>query len=80
MRIRDAVPTDFDDITAIYNEILTSSTAIYSDTPATCQDRLAWRNARLAQGYPVLVAEDANRIAGTPPSQTSAPGPATNSR
>jgi len=64
MRIRDAVPTDFDEITAIYNEILTNSTAIYNDRPATCQDRLAWRNARLAQGYPVLVAAAGSKIAG----------------
>jgi phosphinothricin acetyltransferase len=64
MRIRDAVPTDFDEITAIYNEIVLNSTAIYSDSQATCQDRLAWRNQRLAQGYPVLVAEDGGKIAG----------------
>jgi phosphinothricin acetyltransferase len=64
MQIRDAAPTDFDEITAIYNEILTNSTAIYNDRPVTCQDRLAWRNARLAQGYPVLVATDDNRILG----------------
>ena len=64
MQIRDAAPTDFDEITAIYNEILTSSTAIYNDKPVTCQDRLAWRNARLAQGYPVLVATDDGKVRG----------------
>ena len=64
MQIRDAAPTDFDEITAIYNEILTNTTAIYSDRPATCQDRLAWRNERLAKGYPVLVATEDNRVLG----------------
>lgn len=64
MRIRDAAPTDFDEITAIYNDVLLSSTAIYNDRPATCQDRLAWRNARLAQGYPVLAADEGGQIAG----------------
>jgi L-amino acid N-acyltransferase len=64
MQIRDAAPTDFDEITAIYNEILSNSTAIYDDRKVTCQDRLAWRNARLAQGYPVLVATDDNRVLG----------------
>jgi L-amino acid N-acyltransferase YncA len=64
MQIRDAAPTDFDEITAIYNEVLTNTTAIYNDRPATCQDRLAWRNARIAQGYPVLVATEDNRVIG----------------
>jgi L-amino acid N-acyltransferase len=64
MQIRDAAPTDFDEITAIYNEVLKNTTAIYDDRPATCQDRLAWRNARLAQGYPVLVATDDNHVIG----------------
>lgn len=31
MQIRDAVQEDFEQITAIYNEVLTHSTAIYSD-------------------------------------------------
>jgi L-amino acid N-acyltransferase YncA len=64
MQIRDAAPTDFDEITVIYNEVLTNTTAIYNDRPVTCQDRLAWRNARLAQGYPVLVATEDNRVLG----------------
>ncbi len=65
MQIRDAAPTDFDEITAIYNEIVSNSTAIYNDRTVTCHDRLAWRNARLAQGYPVLVAtDDNNKVMG----------------
>ena len=31
MEIRDAVESDFEEITAIYNEVLTHSTAIYND-------------------------------------------------
>ena len=64
MQIRDAAPTDFDEITAIYNEVLKNTTAIYNERAESCQDRLAWRNARLAQGYPVLVATDENRVLG----------------
>jgi phosphinothricin acetyltransferase len=64
MQIRDAVQADIDEITAIYNEILTTSTAIYNDQPATHSDRLKWWKARLDQRYPVLVAADANHIAG----------------
>jgi phosphinothricin acetyltransferase len=64
MQIRDAVEADFVEVTAIYNEILTHSTAIYNDRPATVEDRLAWWRARREQGYPFLVATDGNSIAG----------------
>ncbi|MGA7859133.1 MAG: N-acetyltransferase family protein [Terracidiphilus sp.] len=64
MQIRDAVQADFDQITAIYNEVLTHSTAIYNDRPASVEDRIAWGKARLEQGYPVLVAAEGDRIAG----------------
>lgn len=64
MEIRDAVEADFDEITAIYNEVLMHSTAIYNDRPATREERVAWWHGRLQQGYPVVVASEANRIAG----------------
>jgi phosphinothricin acetyltransferase len=64
MQIRDAVEADFDQITAIYNEIVTRSTATYNDRPATREERIAWWNGRLGQGYPVLVAADGARVAG----------------
>ena len=64
MQIRDAVQADFDQITATYNEVLTHSTAIYNDRPASVEDRIAWGKARLEQGYPVLVAAEGDRIAG----------------
>ncbi len=64
MQIRDAVQADFGEITAIYNEVLLHSTAIYNDRPATREERIAWWKGRLEQGYPVLVATDGDRIAG----------------
>jgi phosphinothricin acetyltransferase len=64
MRIRDAVHADFDQITAIYNEVLTNSTAIYSDRPATVEERISWWRSRIAQGFPVLVAAEGGHIAG----------------
>jgi phosphinothricin acetyltransferase len=64
MQIRDAIEADIDEITAIYNEVLTHSTAIYNDTPATREDRLAWWRARLDQGFPVVVAMDDDRVVG----------------
>lgn len=64
MEIRDAVAADFDAITAIYNDVLTNSTAIYSDRPATREERLIWWSGRVEQGYPVLVAIADGAIAG----------------
>jgi L-amino acid N-acyltransferase YncA len=64
MQIRDAVESDFDQITAIYNDVLTHSTAIYSDRPTTRDERLSWWQGRLRQGYPVIVATEEDHIAG----------------
>ena len=64
MQIRDAVQEDFDEITAIYNEVLTNTTAIYNDCPTTREERVAWWRMRQDQGYPVLVATDGSSIAG----------------
>jgi phosphinothricin acetyltransferase len=64
MQIRDAVQSDFAEITAIYNDVLTNSTAIYNDQPASRDDRIAWWKARVAQGYPVLVATNGDGICG----------------
>ena len=49
MQIRDAVEADFEAITAKYNDVLTNSTAIYNDRPATVEDRIAWWRTRLEQ-------------------------------
>lgn len=56
MTIRDAVEDDFGAVTAIYNDVLLTSTAIYSDQPATVAERIAVWRSRLAQNYPTLVA------------------------
>jgi phosphinothricin acetyltransferase len=62
MQIRGAIEADIDEITAIYNEVLTHSTAIYNDTPVPLEDRLTWWRARIDQGYPVVVAKDDDRV------------------
>jgi phosphinothricin acetyltransferase len=64
MEITDAVEADLHKITEIYNEVIMTSTAIFNDAPVTVEDRIAWWKARVAQGYPVLVAKDENGIAG----------------
>jgi phosphinothricin acetyltransferase len=61
---REAAEADLGQITAIYNEVLTNSTAIYNDRPATLEDRIAWWKGRREQGYPVLVAAEGERVAG----------------
>ena len=62
--IRDAREEDLPAVLAIYNDVLTTSTAIYSDQPTTLEDRLAWWQGRVRAGYPVLVAEDESGLTG----------------
>jgi L-amino acid N-acyltransferase YncA len=64
MEIREAVQADFEEITAIYNEVLNHTTAIYNDRPATVEERVSWWRSRVAQGFPVVVALDGARIMG----------------
>jgi L-amino acid N-acyltransferase len=64
MDIRAALPADLPAITAIYNDVLATSTAIYSEVPSSIEARAEWLAARRAQGYPVLVAASGGEIAG----------------
>ena len=64
MEITDAVESDIPAITEIYNEVIRSSTAIFNDVTVSVEDRAAWWKARVAQGYPVLVARADEGIAG----------------
>ncbi len=64
MIIRDAIEEDFAAITAIYNEVLLNSTAICADQPVTVAARIALWQTRKQQGYPTLVACDAERAIG----------------
>ena len=56
MIIRDAIEDDFEAVTAIYNEVLLNSTAIYRDEPATVAERIELWQSRNRQNYPSLVA------------------------
>lgn len=64
MLIRDAHASDFESVTAIYNSIVLTSTAIYNDHPVTLEDRLAWWKGRVEQGYPFLVAVEDGSVLG----------------
>jgi phosphinothricin acetyltransferase len=56
IRIRDATAEDVPTILAIYNDVVATSTAIYSTQPSTLEERATWRASRTAAGFPVLVA------------------------
>jgi phosphinothricin acetyltransferase len=64
MTIDDAREDDLPAILAIYNDVIATSTAIYSQTPVTLADRESWFRARKEQGYPVLVARDGDEVVG----------------
>ena len=56
MQIREAEDRDLKGITAIYNDAVLQTTAIWNDTTVDTQNRRAWLVERHSQGYPVLVA------------------------
>lgn len=62
--LRPATVDDVPGILEIYNEVIVTSAAIYEDAPVALAERRAWFDARVAAGFPVLVAEDADGIAG----------------
>jgi phosphinothricin acetyltransferase len=62
--VRDATESDVPAILAIYNDVLATSTAIFSEIPATLDERLQWLRARKALGYSVLVATDDSGVLG----------------
>jgi phosphinothricin acetyltransferase len=64
MILRPAEQADLHGILAIYNEVIGSSTAIYSYVPVTLEDRAQWLSARQKQGYPVLVAVEGSEVLG----------------
>ena len=62
--IRDAVEGDLPAILEIYNHAIATSTAVYYFDPVDLAERCRWFEARLAAGYPVLVAEVEGMVAG----------------
>ena len=62
--MREATEADLEGLAAIYNEVIASSTAVFSYLPVSVDERRRWGQARTAQGYPVLVAHDEHGVAG----------------
>jgi L-amino acid N-acyltransferase YncA len=62
--IRPATEADIPAILAIYNDAVVNTAAIWNDDVVDLDNRLAWFAARQAQGYPVLVAVEADTVLG----------------
>ncbi|TLP44996.1 N-acetyltransferase family protein [Cohaesibacter sp. CAU 1516] len=57
MKIRPATSADATAITAIYNDLVETSTAVWKTKLFTVEDRIAWIKERNEGGCPVLIAE-----------------------
>lgn len=62
--IRDATESDCGDMLTIYNEIVSTSTAIFSDAPRSADQQHYWFEDRTSNGLPVLVAYEDGRVLG----------------
>ena len=56
--VHEATERDLLAILAIYNEVIATSTAVYSLEPSTLEERQVWFCSRSSMGFPVLVALD----------------------
>ena len=62
--IRHALESDLPGILAIYNDVIASSTAVYTETPSTLEDRRTWWAERTKQGFDVFVAVEGGEVVG----------------
>lgn len=62
--IREATQQDLRDILTIYNDAIINTTAVYSYKPQTLENRQEWFEQKMVKGYPVLVFELDNKVAG----------------
>ena len=62
--IAPAQEADLEGITAIYNDVIATSTAVFSDAPVTVENRREWLAERRARGFPVLVARESGEVLG----------------
>lgn len=62
--IRLATDSDIPSITRIYNDAIANTTAVFTETPTSSEERLRWKQSRHARGYPVLVAEEKGEVVG----------------
>jgi phosphinothricin acetyltransferase len=64
MDIRRAQHDDLSAITAIYNEVILNSDAIYRESAVPVSERIEWFEAKIRDGFPVLVAISDDEVVG----------------
>lgn len=64
MQIRDALESDLQGITDIYNHAVAHTTAIWNEREVDLENRRTWFNDRAAAGYPILVAFNGTDVLG----------------
>lgn len=62
--IRLANENDLDSILEIFNEAILNTTSIYTYKPQTYEDRKAWFDKKMEEGFPVFVFEMDDRVVG----------------
>lgn len=62
--VRPAGAGDLPAISDIYNDAVLTTTASFAEEPETLDERRAWFESHVADGYPVFVAETAGRVVG----------------
>ncbi|MCU4758491.1 GNAT family N-acetyltransferase [Bacillus cereus] len=62
--IREAMETDVTYILDIYNDAILNTTAVYAYKPVTLKNRIDWYAQKKADGYPVFVYEQDNKVVG----------------
>jgi L-amino acid N-acyltransferase len=62
--IDNATRGDLAQILAIYNEVIRTSTAVYSEEEFTPARGESWLDAKISRGFPMIVARDGSGIAG----------------
>jgi phosphinothricin acetyltransferase len=64
MLIRDATTSDLEEITAIYNALLETTTHEWTETLHTVAERAEWLAKQNETGFPALVAVDGGEVVG----------------
>jgi L-amino acid N-acyltransferase YncA len=64
MLIHDATEEDLAAIVAIYNDVIATSTAVFSEEPVTVEERREWLRAHRRRGAPVIVARAEGEVVG----------------
>jgi L-amino acid N-acyltransferase YncA len=64
MLIVDAEKRHLSGVLEIYNQVIATTTAVYSEEPVTLESRVEWWQIRTALHYPVLIALDNSEVLG----------------